>query len=122
MIRGEVLRRTCFYINKRITQARRSFHIYNILDILSLYLQLDGGILWIYNIYNLSPGISSPVDRRKTLRIFLKTLAKESRYILLEDFNLYHPLWCSVKNLLYYVENDELAGFIRYINLELALS
>ncbi len=90
--RGEVLGRTCFYINKRIAQARRSLHTYDILDILSLRLQLDDGILWIHNVYNPSPDASPSADRRRTLRVFPETLAKEGRHILLKDFNLYYPL------------------------------
>src|SRR6266536_3888904 len=43
--RAEVLGRTCFYINKRIAQARRSLHIYNISDIFWLRLQLNNRIL-----------------------------------------------------------------------------
>jgi hypothetical protein len=43
--RGEVLGQTCFYINKRIAQAKRSLHTYDTPDVFSLRLQLGDRIL-----------------------------------------------------------------------------
>jgi hypothetical protein len=68
-----------------------------------------------------SINLSKSKSGTRDIYILLETLIKKSKYILLKNFNLYYPLWCSVRNSIYYIKNDELAGFTRHIDLKFAL-
>ena len=55
LARGAILGRICFYVNKKIAQAKRRLIEHETPNLLTLALNTDTGILQIHNVYNPSP-------------------------------------------------------------------
>jgi len=90
-------RQSCFLINKNLDI--NSWDIdYSGLDICSLRLQLLDIILWIYNFYNQLPRNYSTINYPFFLILLPELLVKKNKHLVLEDFNLYYPLWSSPRN------------------------
>ncbi len=85
--------RVCFYINKSIALASRSF-THHSPDVCSLHLRtLDGRTIHIHNVYN--PCHSNVEDEDlSTIPTLLRAIEKHpiGEHISLGDYNLHHPM------------------------------
>ena len=90
-------RQSCFLINKNLDI--NSWDIdYSGPDICSLRLQLPNIVLWIHNFYNQPLRNYFTTDYPSSLTLLPSLLEREGEYLVLGDFNLYHPLWCNLRN------------------------
>jgi len=90
-------KQSCFLINKNLDI--NSWDIdYSGPDIYSLRLQLPDITLWIYNFYNQLPKSYSIINYLFSLILLPELLIRKGKYLVLRDFNLYHPLWSSPRN------------------------
>ena len=99
------LTRVCFYINKKLSPASWDVtHYYEDTQTLTLRYrenQEDLDIIQVHNIYNPSPESysSKALGTIGTLCNALESSVTEANYVVVGDFNLYHPLWSSVERL-----------------------
>ena len=90
LARGATVDRACFYVNKKIAQAKRRLIEHETPDLLTLALNTDTGILQIYNVYNPSLQYRQDPGYVRFLTVLRGVLKTQKQYIVLEDFNLYY--------------------------------
>jgi hypothetical protein len=112
-------RLSCFLINKSLNISLWDVD-YSRPDVCSLKLQLSDITLWIYNFYNQLPGSYYTINYPSLLPLLLGLLAREGKHLILRDFNLYHPLWSSLKNLTTYVAINIVVEALLAKDIELA--
>ena len=83
------VRQSCFLINKNLDINTWDID-YSGPDVYSIRFQLSDIVLWIYNVYNQLPGSYSIIDYLSSLIYLPGLLAREGKYLVLGDFNLYH--------------------------------
>ncbi len=112
-------RRSCFLINKSLDINTWDVD-YSGPDVCSLRLQLPDIVLWIHNFYNQSPGSYATTDYPSSLILLPGLLIREGVYLVLGDFNLYHPLWCGPRNPAAYRAADTVIEALLAEDIELA--
>ena len=112
-------RRSCFLINRRLDPAAWSVE-YPSPDLAVFCLQAEDRTVWIYNIYSPPPGSYSTVYYDTPIPLLQDLLARHGDHILLGDFNLHHPMWCSIRNPTAHKAADHLIDLILSYDLSLA--
>jgi hypothetical protein len=110
--------RVCLLINKRINTDSWHFTFHN-RDYVSLVLQTQQGPITVHNCYSQPPGsfqaenLSSPIYRLAPL------LLANTEHLLLGDFNVHHPWWCSPRNPATHLLASSLVELVSQANLDL---
>ena len=111
--------RSCFLINRRLDPIAWSIE-YPSPDLAVFCLQVEDRTVWVYNIYNPPPG-SYSIDQHDTpISLLPDLISRDGDHLLLGDFNLYHPIWCSPYNPTAYKAADRLIDLILSYDLSLA--
>jgi len=112
------VRQSCFLINKNLDINTWDID-YSGPDVYSIRFQLSDIVLWIYNVYNQLPGSYSIIDYLSSLIYLPGLLAREGKYLVLGDFNLYHLLWSSYRNPAAYLATDAVVKTLLAEDMEL---
>ena len=112
--------RTYFYISKRIDSDTQNVQ-YQRGNLCTLGIQLRETTLWIYNVYNSLPVSTALRDSPSTLPALAEALNQEQEYIVIGNFNLYHPRQNNSGRYIYYAIVDELFEIIEERRMELGL-
>jgi hypothetical protein len=83
--------RTCFYVSRDIDLGKWHHTIHSP-DLITVTINLDIGLIHIYNCYNPPPGLYTS-QAAGTLPLLPSILYQDREHILVGDFNLYYPLW-----------------------------
>jgi exonuclease III len=121
-----LLSRVCFYINKRLDTSKWTVTNHSE-DIQTLTIKTEATgtqieeVLQIHNVYNPSPASYSSKEPGtiETLRKILETSVSETNHVVVGDFNLHHPLWCSIERLTRHEAADILLDVAYNHSLEL---
>ena len=112
-------RRSCFLINRRLDPTTWSVE-YPSSDLAVFCLQVEDCTVWVYNIYNPPPG-SYSIDQHDTpISLLPDLISRDGDHLLLGDFNLHHPMWCSPRNPTAHKAADRLIDLILSYDLALA--
>jgi exonuclease III len=121
-----LLARVCFYINKRLDTSKWTVTNHSEdMQTLTIKTEATGTqieeVLQIHNVYNPSPASYSSKEPGtiETLRKILETSVSETNHVVVGDFNLHHPLWCSIERLTRHAAADILLDVAHNHSLEL---
>ena len=132
---GDLEARIYFYVNKRIEADSWGVE-YRGGDLYSMWIQIKknqsktedvraGGQpeerIWIYNVYNPSPVSYISKDSPTTISKLEEAMDEDGEHIVVEDFNLHHPLWNNPGRNTYHAMVDKLLEVIGKRGMELGL-
>jgi exonuclease III len=94
--------RVCLLVSKVLPHSAWVFeHLQP--DIVSVTLQLDDVIVHVHSIYSPSPGGLCRIEHDFPIFRILQLLQKPGEYVLVGNFNIYHPNW---KRITYFDRHD----------------
>jgi hypothetical protein len=83
--------RLCFYVSKAIDHKKWETTEHSP-DFVTLTIRLGGTTLYIHNFYNPPPKLLTSRNLA-TLELLPQALDRPGEHLLIEDFDLHHPLW-----------------------------
>ena len=88
-------------------------------DMVSLRVQTGEGILWIHNCYSSPPGCRTGRVSGSPIHSLGNVLQQEGEHLVVGDFNVHHPLWCSIRNPTTHELGEKLAETLSAYQCEL---
>ena len=120
--------RVAFYINKKFSTDSWTFKFHSKdLVVLELFSPLSNSSVKVVNCYSEPPSSFNNIPRNSPIPLLQDILSLPSTIpdiantstVLLGDFNIHHPLWCSVRNPSAHALSNTLISTISSLNYSL---